>query len=198
MCFSLPGLRSSLRLEGESIRSRASAASKVLSERWILAPWTEASTETKQWILNFREVRILTTYTHTLGTTDNILNIQHICPHFIHAEPEIGKTSIADSATFSSECYLTSYVGSNVHSQEASQNTCCWCQSMVRNRRCRYKRAWPCLAISWRQLARCGPERLSLGCQCNQSMSYTHRTQTHCGDPADHRAVIWPQQSVRS
>lgn len=43
----LPGLRSSLRLEGESMRSRASAASKVLSEQWILVPWTEASTETQ-------------------------------------------------------------------------------------------------------------------------------------------------------
>lgn len=42
----LPGLRSSLRLEGESMRSRASAASMVLSEQWTLVPWTEASTET--------------------------------------------------------------------------------------------------------------------------------------------------------
>lgn len=74
---------------------------------------------------------------------------------------------------------------SNADSQEATQNTCYWCQSMVRNRRCCYKMAWPCLAISWRQLAQCGPQRLSLGCQCNQSMSYTHKTQTHCGDPAD-------------
>ena len=40
----LPGLRSSLRLDGESMRSRASAASKVLSEQWTLVPWTEAST----------------------------------------------------------------------------------------------------------------------------------------------------------
>ena len=42
----LPGLRSSLRLDGESMRSRASAASKVLSEQWMLVPWTDASTET--------------------------------------------------------------------------------------------------------------------------------------------------------
>lgn len=34
----LPGLRSSLRLEGESMRSRASAASMVLSEQWTLVP----------------------------------------------------------------------------------------------------------------------------------------------------------------
>lgn len=42
----LPGLWSSLRLEGESMRSRASAASIVLSEQWTLVPWTEASTAT--------------------------------------------------------------------------------------------------------------------------------------------------------
>ena len=43
----LPGLRSSLRLEGESMCSRASAASMVLSEQWTLVPWTEASTATQ-------------------------------------------------------------------------------------------------------------------------------------------------------
>lgn len=48
----LPGLRSSLRLEGESMRRRASAASKVLSEQWILVPWTEASTEIYTIIVN--------------------------------------------------------------------------------------------------------------------------------------------------
>lgn len=48
----VPGLRSSLRLEGESMRRRASAASKVLSEQWILVPWTEASTEIYTIIVN--------------------------------------------------------------------------------------------------------------------------------------------------
>lgn len=43
----LPGLRSSLMLDGESMRSKASAASMVLSEQWTLVPWTEASTETQ-------------------------------------------------------------------------------------------------------------------------------------------------------
>lgn len=59
-----------MRLEGESMRSRASAASKVLSEQWTPVPWTEASTEThkfkKNKITGWAQWRLLYQNTVTL------------------------------------------------------------------------------------------------------------------------------------
>lgn len=168
MLLPLPGLRSSLRLEGESIRSRASAASKVLSERWILAPWTEASTETKAMNIRFMIITQPTKskYVRT-HTEDNTFYIQHT--DFLNA--------ISLMLDEGPTCVLR---GNPQHLLLVSING--------EKREMLLQNGLTMFGYLAEATAQCRPEKLSLGRQLNQSISRIDGTQTNCGAPADHRA----------